>query len=69
MFALNSLFQHLASADRPLDAYQLAKASGAAPMEVGRALHVLHTQGRVTPVDELGTANDLACRWRVSDGA
>ena len=47
------------------DAYALAKVTGLSAMEAGRALKHLHEQGLVRPVEELGTANDLACQYQV----
>jgi pyocin large subunit-like protein len=50
---------------QPLDAYQLARVTGLTAMTAGRALVGLAEQGVVRPVDELGTANDLAARYEL----
>lgn len=53
----------------PLDAYTLALRERLTVMEVGRTLVALHEAGLARPVDELNTANDLACRYEAGGPA
>lgn len=56
----------LQTGGRALDAYQLARATGLAPMTAGRILVRLARQGVVRSIDERGTTNDLAVRCELA---
>ncbi len=53
----------LRGSQQALDAYQVARMTGLAPMTAGRALVALADQGAATCIDVRGTANDLAARY------
>ena len=57
----------LTRSTEPLDAYQVAKASGLSPMQVSHTLSKLSEQGLATPQDDPGSAsaNALAVRYRL----
>lgn len=46
-----------------MDAYGVAKASGVTPMQAGRTLYKLHSEGLATTDDPLQSANELATRF------
>lgn len=41
----------LSTAEKPLDSYQMARRTGCAPMEAGRALQELHRRGLAQQFD------------------
>lgn len=55
--------QALENASGPLNAYQVAKATGVTPMQAGRTLLKLAAQGLAQSDDERATANDLAAAF------
>lgn len=58
------ILRTMSASTAPMDAYRLSRLTGLSAMECGRTLTALHESGKVANEDPLGTANDLACRYK-----
>lgn len=63
--ARKAVLAALKGANRPLDAYQVARATGLSAMDAGRLLFSLAQERLAKTVDDTGTVNDLACRYQL----
>lgn len=60
------VYEALATAGKPRDAYALAKQVDMTPMDTGRLLAALYRAGRLVACDDPGS---LACPYRLNNGA